>query len=118
MDEAEYQERYDEGEPEQQMQHHHQHIVGGLSLDSLELGQDGDRGHVHAVGAQESEPAEHDPQKRLEPMTDGRCVRAAAAVLESSWDSRHRQRLRIRPGQQLRSYESKYNLKMILPSVG
>ena len=63
-----------------QVERNHQHIERRLLGGPPEPGQRGHAGKVHAVGAQQGETDEDDPEKRSHPRPDGRCVNAPAAV--------------------------------------
>ena len=84
VNEAEDQERHDQEKAQEQVQGNHQHIEERLLGRAAPPGERGHAREVEAVGAQECEADQDDPEKRAQPRADGRRVDPAAAVAHGS----------------------------------
>ena len=74
MHETEDHERHDQEEPQQEVQDDHQHVEEGLLRRAEVPGQRRHAGEVEAVGAQDGEADEDDPEQGPQPGADGRGV--------------------------------------------
>ena len=80
MSEAEDQERDDQEEAEHQVQGNHQHVKERLLGRAQVPGERRDAGEIKAIGRQQGEADEDDPEQGAQPRADGGCVDPPGAV--------------------------------------